>query len=72
MKLAKRVKDRAWRAKVTSIREALERAQSQMIGLPPEERTRVTVQRLKELLAGLVTTMREGAALAYGGGALWG
>jgi hypothetical protein len=68
--LARRVKDRPWRAKITSMREALERAQVQMIGLPPEERARVTVQRFKELLAGLVATMREGITLAYGGGAL--
>jgi hypothetical protein len=65
--LARRVKDGAWRAKITSMRVALERAQVQMIGLPPEERARVTLQRFKELLAGLVATMREGITLAYGG-----
>ena len=72
VRVARRVKDRAWRAKITMMREALEKAQSQMVGLPPEERVRATVQRFKELLASLVVTMREGIALAYGAGGLWG
>jgi hypothetical protein len=42
-----------------------------MVGLPPEERVKATVQRFKELLASLVATMREGIALAYGAGGLW-